>query len=282
VSTDSSIHQTARTTRLPHPLPRPLLVLIVAVLTVIAILVVQYVASRRFGLNDWDVATSHLTDLRFSPDNKIIATYSLGSVSLWNASTKELIAGLGQSSVATQIVFAPDGDTFAWSDEDYALFCDPVFGRLISTPVKAHAWIYAMAISPARSILSSTDILATGGRTSADGTSAVELWNTVLGDISHVTVAEFSNDAQVFSLAFSNDGKFLAAGLSNGTVYVWEITSSDNHDDFKASQVFSLATHLSPIEEIAIAPDDISLALGSRNGDVELVNMQDTYHSRKP
>jgi WD40 repeat protein len=257
-------------------LPRPLLLLLVAVLTLATILTISYIYSRLSEQNSWEDLREP-GNLSFSPDYRVFAADArLHGVSLWDTSRKKLIRKLGEGSLATQLVFAPDGDTFIWSNQEYAFFYSLPSEMMVSTPIKAEGWIYAIAISPARSVFSYTDILATGGRVSKDGKSAVELWNRFHAeDHAHYTVAEFQNDADVFSLAFSGDGKLLTAGLSDGTVYAWQISNSKLQNEFQATEVLTATPSHQSIDAIVISPDNQMIATGGRNGGISLLSTRD-------
>jgi len=255
-------------------IPRVVLIPAVILLTLAAVSAVSYVTSKLSTPNLWD-AQGEPSSLRFSPDYQVMATTGfLTQVSLWASSSKQLLHILGDFREHTQIAFAPDGNTLAWSNEEYVLFYSLESERLFSIPAKAKGDIYAMVISPAKSVFPDTNILATGGRVSGDGKSAVELWNILDTDALHYTVAEFQS-AAVFSLGFSQDGNLLAAGLSDGTLGVWRVSTNELQDQFQASQVLTATSAQQSVDVIAISPDNQVIAAGNTGIGVVLLSVQD-------
>jgi WD40 repeat protein len=66
----------------------------------------------------------------------------------------------------------------------------------------------------------------------------------------------------VRSVAFSSDGRLLAAGFLNGGIQVWEVDSG--------LQVYSLAGHLASVNSVAFSPDNLWLVTGSRDRKIKL------------
>jgi WD40 repeat protein len=252
-----------------------LLILGVVFLTLAAVGAANYITSKLSERYPWG-ELGEPNSLRFSPDYSLIAVdtnrYGIG---LWDVSNKRMLRATGDTSLATQLVFSPDGRMFAWSNEEYVLFYNLRADRLVYTPAKARGWVYAMAISPARSALSTTDILATGGRVSEGANSAIELWNILGTDTSRYTVAEFQSGANVFSLGFSQDGNLLAAGLSDGNIGVWQISADSLHIQIEATQVLTATSSQRSVDSIAISPDNQVIAAGDTSSGITLLSVQD-------
>lgn len=203
-----------------------------------------------------------LYNLRYSPDFSLIASSTLGEgVYLWNASDKTLLNKLGDQGIATQLEFAPEYPDFAWSYQSYAFFYSRNDGRMVQTPIRAKSWIYSLAISPNQFAVVAT------------GSSAVELWNTVLPDNIHHIASDFGSDAAVQVLAFSDDTGLLAAGLSDGRVLMWRVDASKPAQEFKTEQVFARPVYSHSAQQLVFSSDKQMLAVG-RDMSVVLLSVQ--------
>ncbi|HZF37741.1 MAG TPA: hypothetical protein VE715_02860 [Blastocatellia bacterium] len=66
----------------------------------------------------------------------------------------------------------------------------------------------------------------------------------------------------VRSVAFSNDGRFLALGFLHGSLQVWEVGSG--------MMLYSHASHHASVTSVAFSPNNLLLASGSRDNTVKL------------
>lgn len=66
----------------------------------------------------------------------------------------------------------------------------------------------------------------------------------------------------VRSVAFSNDGRFLASGFLHGNLLVWEVGSG--------KKLYSHAAHEASVVSVAFSPNNLSLASGSRDNLIKL------------
>src|SRR5205823_1573620 len=82
------------------------------------------------------------------------------------------------------------------------------------------------------------------------------------GAVSRFGTSRFLNFGRVFSVAFSPDGKTLAAGSWDGTVRLWEVASGKELGQFEKQKA--------PVRSVAFSPDGKLLACGGEGAEVVL------------
>lgn len=82
------------------------------------------------------------------------------------------------------------------------------------------------------------------------------------GAVSRLGTSRFLNFGRVFSVAFSPDGKTLAAGSWDGTVRLWEGAGGKERRQFEKQQA--------PVRSVAFSPDGKILACGSEGSGIIL------------
>jgi WD40 repeat protein len=168
----------------------------------------------------WDIATGKLLHtlrahtaavqgVAFSPDGRTVASAGFdGRLCLWNPQRGKLRQALtdnGRSLWA--IAFAPDGRTLATADGDGKVNLWEVRSGGLRRSFLGHGWLTTVAFAP-------------DGRTVASGAgpadAKVRLWDVGTG-----AVRGLAADCEVQSIAFTPDGKLLAAAGS-GRLIVWD------------------------------------------------------------
>ncbi len=183
--------------------------------------------------------TLNVWSVDFSPDGQSLASGSFDqTVKLWNAETGNLIRTLsGHEQAVVHVAFSPKGQLLASGGDDSSIRLWSVpDGKLVNTLTAGTDHVYSVAFSP------DGEWLASGGRgqgaaatfwkqiagygLSAKGTT-VRLWRTGDGTLQQV-LSEHSDD--VWSVAFSPDGKWLASSSLDKTVTLWqlEVVRSDS------------------------------------------------------
>jgi WD40 repeat protein len=148
-------------------------------------------------------------DLAFSRDGSLLAVpLSTGAFRLINARDGSTSSDLPGPEVAgSKLAFSPDGNRLLASSRDEGIqIYDVVAKKLTSTLKLNNEWTYAMVFS------------ADGKRFASAGTGPVHLWDAAT--LSPVAT-ETGFQGRINALAFSPDGRTLAAASDDGTSRVW-------------------------------------------------------------
>lgn len=196
---------------------------------------------------------SAVNPVAFSPDGSLIATGSADmTVELWDSRTflKRMDLG-GNSSDVLGIKFSPDGKRIASMSKDCRLIVwDVHSGRKLSsfqwetgTPSSRAVYYYWSAVE-----------FSPDGKLLATGYSPIQLWDAATGK--RVRTISGTYGAQL-CLAFSPDGKRLAATGLAGTLQLWDVPTGK-----------LLATLSAPGIGLCVAfsPDGSKLVAGSERG----------------
>ncbi len=218
----------------------------------------------------WDVAKGHealtmkadlgyLSKVTFSPDGLRVATAGQDrTVKVWDATTGRLSRELkGHTSSVNSVAFSPDGSRIASAGADKtARVWDAVSGRQLLV-FEGHAnFVSSVVFSP------------DSGRIASSGFDGrVRLWDTTSGN-EIVAIKLYtsnsppdegrSHDGRAIShgipadLAFSPDGKRIAAAGFDRTVKVWDAASGQ--------EVLILKGHTDRVETLAFSPDGSRIA----------------------
>jgi WD40 repeat protein len=242
----------------------------------------------------WDAATGDLVrevkaeqsgpfgpaDMEFSPDLKLLAVVDHAQhVGLWDVSSGKRLLWLDKQGAFISVAVSHDGKTLATGDRDNLVHLwDAATGKELRT-LKGHDfWVSALAFSPDdRTVVSAAK-------------NDLRLWDATTGDLirdvpdgggAHV----FSPDGKAVaaangrairlldvrtgeelrrfegyeswmgsSIAFSPDGKKLAAGGRDNTVGLWDVATG--------KPLLSFEGHRGPVNCLAFSPDGRSLASG--------------------
>lgn len=167
-------------------------------------------ASSSFG------RTGVLRGLSASRDGRyVVAGTTYGPIAVWQMATGRVVTTLdGHAGVAYSVSYSPDGRTVASGSADgtIKLWEAMITGFELRT-LRGHTGsVRSVAYNPAGSIL------ASGGGTQRSG--EVILWNPRHGSKLHVLETA---GGPVNTVAFSHDGRLLAAGFEDGTIRIWDV-----------------------------------------------------------
>ncbi|HUR54455.1 MAG TPA: WD40 repeat domain-containing protein, partial [Gemmataceae bacterium] len=194
---------------------------------------------RHFG-------TAHT--VAFSPNGRLLATGSDGTVKVWDWKNRQLLHSLpGYEKDAISVAFSRDGRRLASaSTGDNLRLWDLEGGGQLVRPFPRHGHpVGALAFSP------------DGGRLAeANFNRCVNLWDTTTGELIHPLV----HTGNVLGVAFSPDGKRLASSGEDKIVRVWDPTTG--------REVLGLRGHKGMCECVAFSPDGHRLASASTDGTI--------------
>ncbi len=235
--------------------------------------------------------------LQFSPDGHWLATCSRdGLARLWETATGHLAAVMSLESPVWQVAFDPSGWRLAAGSEDgrvavwdvRALLGDPL---LLPQPDLARALalsadgtqlavasddlsvrLFDAASGEERAALELPDYIfdlafdPTGDRLAiADGDGSVYLWMLAMidpaDDTAPISLTHNTEWVRLRSVAFSPDGKLLAAGGEDGVIKVWDAASASD-----SSQAILALQAEDAVWALRFSADGKSLFSGSVNG----------------
>ncbi len=212
--------------------------------------------------------TGEVTSVSFSPDGKQIATGSSDKTAkIWNVQSGEATTLEGHTRMVTSVAFSPDGKLLATGSYDSTVKIWNVQSGGILTTLEGHTSIVtSLAFS------SNGKMLVSGLH---DGKAIV--WNLGTGKISKELVhggevkietlgLNFNTGEEMFvtgqsnavlNVAFSPDGRYIATGVDNKTVRIWDLEEPNALTAFKG--------HSDQVNSVAFSSDGSLLATGSED-----------------
>jgi WD40 repeat protein len=191
----------------------------------------------------------------FSPDNKLVAAAGADrAIRIWEVETGKLVATIeDHADWILDLAFSPDGKRLASASRDKTskVFDVEKKESLVTFPGHAEA-VYAVSFSP------DGKQLASGG-----GDNQVRIW-TAEGEAKQVAALGGFGGA-VLRILYHPDGKHLLACGADKQVRVFAGNS----------QVRVFPAHSDWVYSLAVSPDGKTVASGSWDGEVRLVNFAD-------
>jgi WD40 repeat protein/serine/threonine protein kinase len=192
--------------------------------------------------------------LTFSPDGAHLGGVTgRGALQVWETTSGRVVHHLeGEPRDCGSAAFSPDWGRLALADGSAVRVCDCTTGMGLATlRGNRPGGIYTVAFAPGGKRLALVD----------DNDGPVELWDVATGQ--HLLTLG-GHTSQVFSLAFSRDGRRLAAAAAKG-VTIWDTTTGETLLTLRGPTRIGRAVLLE-CRGVAFGPDGERLATASEEG----------------
>jgi WD40 repeat protein len=204
--------------------------------------------------------------LDFSPDDTLLAVGGQLGIQVWDWHTGEQILALmdGHSAPVIGLEFSPDGSVMASGGMDSMIVLwDVGTGSIIGEPLEGHhATVNDLEFSPNGEILASVGC-AYEYEEYCEGGELI-LWNLDEDPIGSRIMPIHAHN--VWSLAFSPDGKTLATGSADETIRLWEVESGESVGD-------SIQGHEGGVTSLTFSPNGEVLASGGLDSEIHLTDL---------
>ena len=199
-----------------------------------------------------------IESVAFSVDGTALASANrYKTVQLWDAQTGELRNTLiGHTDWVNSVAFSPDGTTLASASNDMTIrLWDAQTGELRRTFTGHKDAINSVAFSPDGKVLASGSGYIYASEASGSQDKTIRLWDVETGTIRRTLPAQ---KHKVLCVAFSPDGKVLAASHDDTIIHLWDMQTYTVRRTLKG--------HTDDVRSVAFSPDGKTLVSGSQDG----------------
>ncbi|QGZ89939.1 nSTAND1 domain-containing NTPase [Microcystis aeruginosa] len=208
-----------------------------------------------------------VNSVSFSPDGKTLATGSEDkTIKLWNVETGEEIRTLtGHNEIVNSVSFSSDGKTLATGSYDRTIkLWDVETGQEIRTLSGHNETVNSVSFSPDGKTLATGSWDNTIKLWDVETGQEIRLWNVETGQ--EIRTLSGHNDASVYSVSFSPDGKTLATGSDDKTIKLWNVETGE--------EIRTLTGHNGYVNSVSFSNDGKTLATGSSDNTIKLWNVE--------
>jgi len=210
--------------------------------------------------------SSGVVSVTFSADGKALASGSQDrTIKLWDvASGQELKTLKGDSGFPSSVAFSPDGKTLAsGSNARIIKLWDVLSGQELKAIRAPSTTVFSVAFSPDGRTLASGNgnyvVLSADGKTRSSTDQTISLWDVASGKELKTLKGHLG---EVYSVAFSPDGRTLASGGTDKSIKLWDVRSG--------RELKALNGHSSDVSSVAFTSDGRTLASGSSDQTIKL------------
>jgi WD40 repeat protein len=218
----------------------------------------------------WSQVPSHISDIAWSPDGSRLATIGFPDSNLakvWDAETGKKLLALSLHNQIWMVTWSPDGRRLATASVDNAVeVWDAERGKELLTVGSHGNWGSGDSV---RSVAWSPDgkRLATGtgsvprdaGQDVRNSFDVAKVWDAERGK---ELLSLSDHDNSISDVAWSPDGKKLAARSGDRTIKVWDAETG--------KELLTLSGHTNSVSSVTWSPDGKRLATGSDDRNAKL------------
>jgi WD40 repeat protein len=194
--------------------------------------------------------SDRLVEAVYSPDGKIVATFSVdGTAALWDSATGEKKSDLvAHTDVIKAMVFSPSGEMLVTaSSDETAVVWDVKTGMQVSMIDARSGSLNGAVFSNDNKLIALSS--ESGG---------VSVWDARTGELTKTL--EKGGNFGAHSVAFSPNGKLIAATYGNGTAHIWQTS------DWAHLKVLTGHNRQKNVVGVAFSPDDQTILTASADG----------------
>lgn len=195
-------------------------------------------------------------NVAFSPDGKSLAVYSgFDTIVLWDVATRRVTGRLKRESYPSEnLIYSPDSKSLYFDGAGNVARLDLTTGKSVEL-YRHNAIVTRIAVSADGTQLASNALPA------KEKKGEIRLWDLAAGKLRK----SLQSPMYLMDLAFSPDGKRLAAGFQDdrGSIWVWDLAGKQQSRQLPGSKFSG--------DHIAISPDGKKLVSGGKAGNALFV-----------